>query len=224
MPTGPHSKLQTTLCMDASVPPRTFQTKIKDPSSVTPFWPPPKNRGRIFRGGPLGDHLVTTWWPLGDHLVTTWWPLGDPLVTTWWPLDDHLLTTCWPLTDHLMTTCWPLVGSPNDLVGSPNNLVRSRPEWCGEVTKWSSRVPKRSSRVPKWFTTCWPLADQLVQKLQCKCEWLFYNAIGVVAQCPYKWGVGSAFHQMKIHIFLDFLQTHKLKCPKLSQIAALYYN
>ena len=31
--------------------------------------------------------------------------------------------------------------------------------------------------------------------------WLFYNAIGAVAQCPYNWGVGSAFHPMKIHIF-----------------------
>ena len=30
--------------------------------------------------------------------------------------------------------------------------------------------------------------------------WLFYNAIGAVAQCPYNWGVGSAFHPMKIHI------------------------
>ena len=30
--------------------------------------------------------------------------------------------------------------------------------------------------------------------------WLFYNAIGAVAQCPYNWGVGSAFHLMKIHI------------------------
>ena len=30
--------------------------------------------------------------------------------------------------------------------------------------------------------------------------WLFYNEIGAVAQCPYNWGVGSAFHPMKIHI------------------------
>ena len=30
--------------------------------------------------------------------------------------------------------------------------------------------------------------------------WLFYNEIRAVAQCPYDWGVGSAFHPMKIHI------------------------
>ena len=30
---------------------------------------------------------------------------------------------------------------------------------------------------------------------------VFFNALGVVAQCPYNWGVGSAFHPMKIHIF-----------------------
>ena len=35
---------------------------------------------------------------------------------------------------------------------------------------------------------------------KCKCVGLFYNAIGAVAQYPYKWGVGSAFHRMKIHI------------------------
>ena len=35
--------------------------------------------------------------------------------------------------------------------------------------------------------------------------WLFYNAIGAVAQCPYNWGVGSAFHPMKIHIFIDLI-------------------
>ena len=29
---------------------------------------------------------------------------------------------------------------------------------------------------------------------------LFYNVIGAVPQCPYNWGVGSAFHLMKIHI------------------------
>ena len=36
---------------------------------------------------------------------------------------------------------------------------------------------------------------------KCKCVGLFYNAIGAVAQYPYKWGVGSAFHRMKIHIY-----------------------
>ena len=30
--------------------------------------------------------------------------------------------------------------------------------------------------------------------------WLSYNVIGAVAQRPYDWGVGSAFHPMKIHI------------------------
>ena len=33
-----------------------------------------------------------------------------------------------------------------------------------------------------------------------RCIWLFYNEIGAVAQCPNNWGVGSAFHRMKIHI------------------------
>ena len=36
------------------------------------------------------------------------------------------------------------------------------------------------------------------------CE-LVYNAIGAVAKCPYKWGVGSAFHRMKIHIYFGGL-------------------
>ena len=36
---------------------------------------------------------------------------------------------------------------------------------------------------------------------KCKCVGLFYNAIGAVVQYPYKWGVGSAFHRMKIHIY-----------------------
>ena len=31
--------------------------------------------------------------------------------------------------------------------------------------------------------------------------WLFYNEMGAVAQCPNNWGVGSAFHPKKIHIF-----------------------
>ena len=31
-------------------------------------------------------------------------------------------------------------------------------------------------------------------------NWRVVPAIGVVAQCPFKRGVGSAFHQMKIHI------------------------
>ena len=34
--------------------------------------------------------------------------------------------------------------------------------------------------------------------------WLSYNVIGAVAQRPYDWGVGSAFHPMKIHIQEDF--------------------
>ena len=33
-----------------------------------------------------------------------------------------------------------------------------------------------------------------------RCIWLFYNEIGAVAQCTNNWGVGSAFHRMKIHI------------------------
>ena len=49
--------------------------------------------------------------------------------------------------------------------------------------------------------------------------WLFYNEIGAVAQCPYNWGVGSAFHPMKIHIlggaslilfFISFANCHSL--------------
>ena len=32
---------------------------------------------------------------------------------------------------------------------------------------------------------------------------LFYNGIGAVAQKPDNWGVGSASHPMKIHIFSD---------------------
>ena len=32
--------------------------------------------------------------------------------------------------------------------------------------------------------------------------WLFYNEMGAVAQCPNNWGVGSAFHPKKIHIFI----------------------
>ena len=35
--------------------------------------------------------------------------------------------------------------------------------------------------------------------------WLFYNEIRAVAQCPYDWGVGSAFHPMKIHILCIWL-------------------
>ena len=38
--------------------------------------------------------------------------------------------------------------------------------------------------------------------------WLFYNEIRAVAQCPYDWGVGSAFHPMKIHIY--FSVRHKI--------------
>ena len=36
--------------------------------------------------------------------------------------------------------------------------------------------------------------------------WLFYNEMGAVAQCPNNWGVGSAFHPKKIHIFKSSLQ------------------
>ena len=39
--------------------------------------------------------------------------------------------------------------------------------------------------------------------------WLFYNAIGAVAQCPYNWGVGSAFHPMKIHIYFEYDRVEK---------------
>ena len=43
-----------------------------------------------------------------------------------------------------------------------------------------------------------------------RCVWLFYNAIGAVAQCPYNWGVGSAFHPMKIHISFGSRRGRKL--------------
>ena len=33
--------------------------------------------------------------------------------------------------------------------------------------------------------------------------WLFYNEMGAVAQCPNNWGVGSAFHPKKIHIYVE---------------------
>ena len=54
------------------------------------------------------------------------------------------------------------------------------------------------------FTTCLH---------ECKCVWLFFflNVIGAVAQCLYKWGVGSAFHHMKIHIYINLrLSNHQL--------------
>ena len=48
----------------------------------------------------------------------------------------------------------------------------------------------------------------------------FYNAIGAVAKSPYKWGVGSAFHRMKIHIFLD--PTIALHCCQLLHPQAFF--
>ena len=50
----------------------------------------------------------------------------------------------------------------------------------------------------------WPGAKQIynlqaVNNFNGCCIWLFYNKIGAVAQCPNNWGVGSAFHRMKIH-------------------------
>ena len=44
------------------------------------------------------------------------------------------------------------------------------------------------------------MLERMQIDLNDRCVWLFYNAIGAVAQCPYNWGVGSAFHRMKIHI------------------------
>ena len=32
--------------------------------------------------------------------------------------------------------------------------------------------------------------------------WSFFNEIGALAQCPHNWGVGSAFHPMKIQILV----------------------
>ena len=42
--------------------------------------------------------------------------------------------------------------------------------------------------------------------------WSFFNEIGALAQCPHNWGVGSAFHPMKIHIIFDFSPLCVLKC------------
>ena len=35
--------------------------------------------------------------------------------------------------------------------------------------------------------------------------WLFYNAIGAVAQCPNNWGVGSVFPTLENTYFICFL-------------------
>ena len=48
------------------------------------------------------------------------------------------------------------------------------------------------------------------------CIWFFYNEIGAVAQCPNNWGVGSAFHSMKIHIYF-----RKNDCPAVSEDGTL---
>ena len=43
-----------------------------------------------------------------------------------------------------------------------------------------------------------------------------------MAQCPYKWGVGSAFHRMKIHIYVASAQVEHfhLFCP--TDVADVY--
>ena len=43
------------------------------------------------------------------------------------------------------------------------------------------------------------------------CIWFFYNEIGAVAQCPNNWGVGSAFHRMKIHIYKKNKYKHEYR-------------
>ena len=57
------------------------------------------------------------------------------------------------------------------------------------------------------FTASLPAKHSLIASKQTNinhlCVWLFYNVIGATAQCPYNWGVGSAFHCMKIHIQND---------------------
>ena len=90
----------------------------------------------------------------------------------------------------LLIWSWHCAQKQNDLVGSPNGNYL--------VTTWWPLDDHL-------LTTCWSLGDNLVTTCQIiwpKCVWLFYNAIGAVAHCPYKWGVGSAFHRMKIHIFI----------------------
>ena len=59
--------------------------------------------------------------------------------------------------------------------------------WSGRVPKWSGRVPKKSGRVPKWSGRVLKWNGRVP-------NWS--------AKCPYNWGVGSAFHLMKIHIWL----------------------
>ena len=41
--------------------------------------------------------------------------------------------------------------------------------------------------------------------------WSFFNEIGALAQCPHNWGVGSAFHPMKIHIYKK--ASYTWSCP-----------
>ena len=48
--------------------------------------------------------------------------------------------------------------------------------------------------------------------------WLSYNVIGAVAQRPYDWGVGSAFHPMKIHILIMQAEMGYLVCQNLSYL------
>ena len=50
---------------------------------------------------------------------------------------------------------------------------------------------------------------------------LFYNAIGAVAQCPYNWGVGSAFHLMKIHILFSSALDMARTFIKLTKVHSL---
>ena len=68
---------------------------------------------------------------------------------------------------------------------------------------WASTLGQRPSKFTPTLGQSACIADFSFTRrgnFNGRCIWLFYNKIVAVAQCPNNWGVGSAFHRMKIHI------------------------
>ena len=147
--------------------------------------------------------------------MTTWWPTAHNLLITWWQLADHLLTTCNVCLERVETLCigniyirlyqycWQLFWK-----FLKETLIH--PQSAHTLTDKSKRRRHARRTLNFLILVCCIVCKCSIfqQDTTClhkyKCVWLFYNVIGAVAQCPYKWGVGSAFHCMKIHICHQF--------------------